>query len=98
MLTSKLVSAEGLREAVHYLLIAESDYADIQSMTSLMNVRYLLSVVYHNLGWEKQRDEMAARHMATDETKKNLEAVVVDEQVKRIWEAVSLVGAALATR
>jgi anaphase-promoting complex subunit 5 len=90
--------ADGLREAVRYLLIAESDYATLQILKSLMNVQYLLSVVYHNLGLEKQRDDAASRHMATDEARKKLEVVVVDEQVKKIWEVVSGVGAALAAR
>jgi anaphase-promoting complex subunit 5 len=63
-----------------------------------MNVQYLLSVVYHNLGMEKQRDGAAARHMTTDEDRKKLEVVVVDEQVNKIWEVVSQVGAALASR
>ena len=90
--------ADGLREAVRYLLIAESDYATLQSLRSLMNVQYLLSVVYHNLGMEKQRDGAATRHMATDEARKKLEVVVADEQVKKIWEVVLQVGAALAAR
>ena len=90
--------ADGLREAVRYLLIAESDYATLQILKSLMNVQYLLSVVYHNLGLEKQRDDAASRHMATDEAGKKLEIVVADEQVKKIWEVVSGVGAALAAR
>jgi anaphase-promoting complex subunit 5 len=90
--------ADGLREAVRYLLIAESDYATLQCFKSLANVQYLLSVVYHNLGLEKQRDDAATRHMTTDEARKKVEAVAVDEQVKRIWEVVSQVGAALAAR
>jgi hypothetical protein len=36
--------------------------------------------------------------MTTDEARKKVEAVAVDEQVKRIWEVVSQVGAALAAR
>lgn len=91
-------AAEGLREAVRYLLIAESDYVTIQCFDSLMNVQYLLSVVYHNLGMEKQRDEVATRHATTDEVRKKLETIVVDDQVKRIWEVVLQVGAALAAR
>jgi len=91
-------TSDGLREALRYLLIAESDYAVLQCLLPLMNVQYLLSVVYHNLGLEKQQDDAAARHMATDEARKKLEIVVVDEQVKKIWEVVSQVGAALAAR
>lgn len=63
-----------------------------------MNVQYLLSVVYHNLGLEKHRDDAAARHMTTDDARKRLEVVVVDEQARKIWEVVLQVGAALAAR
>jgi anaphase-promoting complex subunit 5 len=63
-----------------------------------MNVQYLLSVAYHNLGMHKQRDDAAARHMTTEQARKKLEVVVVDEQVMKIWEVVSQVGAALAAR
>ena len=90
--------ADGLREALRYLLIAESDYAVLQCLPSLMNVQYLLSVLYHNLGMEKQRDDAATRHMTTEEARKKVEVVAVDEQVKKIWEVVSQVGAALAAR
>lgn len=63
-----------------------------------MNVQYLLSVVYHNLGMEKQRDEAAERHLATDAERKKLEIVAVDDEITKIWEVVSLVGAALSVR
>lgn len=63
-----------------------------------MNVQYLLSVVFHNLGKEKLRDDTAAKHMATDLKRKEMEVVAVDEQVTNIWEVVSQVGAALAAR
>jgi anaphase-promoting complex subunit 5 len=63
-----------------------------------MNVQYLLSVAYHNLGMHKQRDDTAARHMATEQARRKLEVVVVDEQVMKIWDVVSQVGAALAAR
>lgn len=67
-------------------------------MTSIINVQYLLSVVYHNLGLEAKRDEVAKRHLKTVEVKHKLEVVVNDEEVTDIWEVVSTVGAALAAR
>lgn len=97
-LMGSLRSDAGLKEAVHYLLMAESDFATIQSMTSLINARYLLSIVYHNLGMEAKRDQAAERHMKAVETSKTLEIVVDDEEVAEIWEVVSSVGAALAAR
>jgi anaphase-promoting complex subunit 5 len=95
---TKHAAADGLREAVRYMLIAESDYATLQCLQPLMNVQYLLSVIYHNLDLEKQRDEAAKRHMATNDAKKKIEIIATDDQVKNIWEVVLQVGAALAAR
>lgn len=78
--------------------MAESDFATIQSITSLINARYLLSVVYHNLGREAKRDAVAERHMEAMETSKTLEVAVDDEEVVEVWEVVSSIGAALAAR
>jgi len=64
----------------------------------LMDVQYFLSVVYHNLGMEKKRDEAIQRHFLTEEKRKGLEAIVVDEEVHEIWDVVTEVGAALAAR
>ena len=65
---------------------------------SLIDVQYLLSVVYHNLGMETDRDEAAKRHFETEQERDKLEVIVVDEEVRDIWAVVSEVGAALAAR
>jgi anaphase-promoting complex subunit 5 len=65
---------------------------------SLMDVQYLLSVVYHNLSREKERDTAAIRHAATAETAKKTQAQVVDTQAEEILQVVSLIGAGLASR
>jgi anaphase-promoting complex subunit 5 len=64
----------------------------------LMDVQYILSVVYHNLGMETERDEAAKKHFNTKEERDKLEVIVVDNEVREIWEVVSEVGAALAAR
>ena len=74
------------------------DFKALECLQSLMNVQYLLSVVYHNLGMEKQRDEAAQRHLGTDQERRKLENVVVDDDIAKICEVVSLVGAALSIR
>jgi anaphase-promoting complex subunit 5 len=63
-----------------------------------MDVQYLLSVVYHNLGMESQREEAATNHFQTEEKMKRLGAVVVDEEVQEVWKLVVDVGAALSAR
>jgi anaphase-promoting complex subunit 5 len=78
--------------------MAESDFRTLEILRSLMDVQYLLSVVYHNLGLENERDEAAKRHFATEEERKRLEVVVVDDVIREIFDVVSLVGAALAGR
>lgn len=78
--------------------MAESDFTIIQSMVSIINARYLLSVVYHNLGQEGKRDEAAERHMHAVEASKKIEVVVNDDEVTEVWQVVSSIGAALAAR
>lgn len=63
-----------------------------------MDVQYFLSVVYHNLGLETERDEAAKRHILTEAERKRSEASVVHEEVRDIWEVVAQLGAALAAR
>jgi len=91
-------TAEALNEALPYLLVSESDFKTLQILRSLMDVQYLLSVVYHNLGNENERDASAKRHFTTQQERKMLEVIVVDDEVREIWEVVSQVGAALAAR
>ena len=78
--------------------MSESDLETLQILRSLMDVQYLLSVVYDNLGMENERDEAAKRHFATAELLQTMEVIVVDEEVREIWDVVSQAGAALVAR
>jgi anaphase-promoting complex subunit 5 len=65
---------------------------------SLRDVQYLLSVVYHNLGMKNERQDAATRHAWTEEHLRQLEAIVSDDQILEIFELLTTVGAALASR
>ncbi|EGN92472.1 hypothetical protein SERLA73DRAFT_99306 [Serpula lacrymans var. lacrymans S7.3] len=92
------MSADGLREALPHLLMAEADYASMQILRPLMDVQYLLSVVYHNLDMQKEQDEAAARHLSTKNILGAFEEAVVDDEVSNIWDVVTQIGAKLASR
>ncbi|KAH7930808.1 ARM repeat-containing protein [Leucogyrophana mollusca] len=79
----------GLREALPYLLRSEADYASLQILGSLMDVQYLLSIVYHNLGMEKEQADAAGRHFETKAARQTMEEVTLDPEVSRIWEIVT---------
>jgi len=64
----------------------------------LMDVQYFLSVVYHNLGLENERDEAARRHYSTENERKRLSIRASDREVVAIWQVVAEVGAALSSR
>jgi anaphase-promoting complex subunit 5 len=63
---------------------------------AVMDVQYFLSVVYHNLGLQTERDEAAKRHFATQEMRRGLE--MSDEGITGVLEVMRMVGAALAHR
>jgi anaphase-promoting complex subunit 5 len=98
LLADPSVPAEALQEALPYLLMAETDFSCLQILRSLMDVQYLLSVVYHNVGSEPERDDAVKRHFRTQAELKRLEVVAVDGEVRDIWQIVSDVGASLASR
>ncbi|KAJ7343519.1 hypothetical protein DFH08DRAFT_872936 [Mycena albidolilacea] len=89
-------TADALREAVPYLLKSEQDYLALEMHRAVMDVQYFLSVVYHNLGLQAERDEVAKRHFATLEMRKQVE--MSDEGITRVLEVVRMVGATLAHR
>ncbi|TFK42614.1 hypothetical protein BDQ12DRAFT_597893 [Crucibulum laeve] len=84
--------------ALSYLSAAESDFMQLEMFRSLTDVQYLTSVIYHNLGMEKERDEVIARHDSSRVEQRRLEAIVVDKDTQRVLELVINVGAALARR
>ncbi|KAJ7940672.1 hypothetical protein B0H13DRAFT_1939292 [Mycena leptocephala] len=89
-------TADTLREAVPYLLKSEQDYLTLEMHCAVMDVQYFLSVVYHNLGLQTDRDEAAKRHFATQEMRRGLE--MSDEGITGVLEVMRMVGAALAHR
>jgi anaphase-promoting complex subunit 5 len=95
-MTASIVGA--LQEALPYLQKSESDFKTLELIQPLSDVRYLISVLYHNLGLEKERDEAAERHSETDAHLRGLEAIVVDDEIREILDVVGMVGAALAGR
>lgn len=78
--------------------MAESDFEALEIYRSLKDVQYTLSVVYSNLELETERDESAKRHASTELRERELEGVVVDEELNNIFELIALIGAALADR
>ena len=65
---------------------------------SQMDVQYLISVIYHNLDMEAERDTAADRHAATARAFKAQEDMLVDKETEEILDVVASIGAALAGR
>ncbi|KAJ7905458.1 hypothetical protein B0H14DRAFT_2660330, partial [Mycena olivaceomarginata] len=80
-------TADALREAVPYLLKSEQDYLALEMHRAVMDVQYFLSVVYHNLGLQAERDDAAKRHFATLE--------IAQTRITGVLEVVRMVGATL---
>ncbi|KAJ7470732.1 hypothetical protein FB451DRAFT_1254671 [Mycena latifolia] len=89
-------TAESLKEALPYLLKSEQDFLALEMHRAVMDVQYFLSVVYHNLGLQVERDEAAKRHFATQELRRELE--MSSEGICEVLEIVRVAGAALAHR
>ncbi|KAK7465863.1 hypothetical protein VKT23_005834 [Stygiomarasmius scandens] len=98
-----IIMAEGLevsalQSAAKWLLMAENDFLGLQMYRSAIDVQYLLSVVYDNMGMEAERNDAAKRHVQTQEQLHKLETVVVDDDTEKILETVSRIGMLLACR
>ncbi|KDR81577.1 hypothetical protein GALMADRAFT_263859 [Galerina marginata CBS 339.88] len=98
-----IIVAEGstppaLREALPYLIMAESDFQKLEIYRSMKDVQYMLSIVYHNLDMVEERQEAANRHLETEALQKRLETIVSDEHILEIFDLMATVGAALASR
>ncbi|KAI0374802.1 hypothetical protein BV20DRAFT_986672 [Pilatotrama ljubarskyi] len=91
-------TAEALREATHYLEEAERCFIALDMFTAQMDVQFLLSVVHHNLGEPRQRDEVAQRHEQTRVKREEVHACVVEEWIEDTWSLVADVGIAIASR
>lgn len=91
-------SSESIREAMPYLAIAEKDYSTLEILRSLADVQYLVSVLYHNLEMEEERDQAAKRHLETEEERKREAIVTSEDWVSDVWALVCDVGLMLAAR
>jgi len=89
---------DALQEALPYLQKSESDFKTLELIQPLSDVQYLISILYHNLGMEKERDKVAECHSETDTHLRKMEAIVVDEEIRQVLDVVGVVGAALAGR
>ncbi|KAI0695904.1 hypothetical protein BC835DRAFT_1272629 [Cytidiella melzeri] len=89
---------EALKESIHYLKIAEADYAKMDLFRSLQDTQYYLSVVYHNLDMTNERDEAARRHEETKERAEDAKKVVIEEWITDVMDLITEVGVALTTR
>ena len=97
-LTNCCAIVDALREALPYLLSAESDFCKLEMYQSAKDVQYLLSVLYHNLDMKDERQNAAQRHSDTELKQHELEMAVLDKEVLRVFELIATVGDALASR
>ncbi|KAI0316674.1 hypothetical protein OF83DRAFT_1172648 [Amylostereum chailletii] len=91
-------SDQSIREALPYLDIAEKDFTKLEILRSVADVQYLLSVLYHNLGMLQERDAAAARQLNTEEEIQAAAAVYQEQWMSEVWNLVSNIGGAIATR
>lgn len=89
---------ESLQQSLFYLNRSEADYMTLEMYKSLTDVRYLISVVYHNLGQEDDRDRMATSAISAEASFLKMQSMGTDEEFVKIWEVVAQVGVALAAR
>ncbi|THH32115.1 hypothetical protein EUX98_g2062 [Antrodiella citrinella] len=89
---------EALRESLPYLIDAERAFKDISLLKALEDVRFLLSTVYHNLGMEKERDDMAEQCHLIAEERKKVADMAADRWISDLWDDVSRVGAVIAAK
>ena len=66
----------------------------------LEDVLYLKAAIWHNVGQHRiaERNTAAQRHKETVALRKRVEAETAEDWVTEIWELVSDVGYALASR
>lgn len=87
-----LMIVSGLQHAAWWLVIAEKDYMVLQLYRSVLDVQYLLAVVYNSMGAEQERDASAQRFKTTQQLVEDLEASVADAETGAILDMVSRVG------
>ncbi|CAA7271729.1 unnamed protein product [Cyclocybe aegerita] len=98
-----IIAAEGstlaaFQEAIPYLLMAESDFKKLEIYGSVKDVQYMLSIVYHNLDMDTERNNAAKRHADTEAHQRTLEFITFDEKIQEILQLSAAIGASLASR
>ncbi|KIK95893.1 hypothetical protein PAXRUDRAFT_826555 [Paxillus rubicundulus Ve08.2h10] len=88
----------GLREALPHLLMAEADYMHLSMLEAILDVQWLLMVVYHNLGMRVDEEAVHERYSRSTTMVRTFEENPVDMEVKNVWDLVTEVGASLANR
>lgn len=91
-------TVEGLREALPYLQIAEEDYRKIEMHSAVQDVLYVISLVHHNLGEEKERNAAANRHVISQAENTKLDSLDANENWEDMWLVVGEISAALTSR
>ncbi|KAF8959053.1 hypothetical protein BDZ97DRAFT_1839603 [Flammula alnicola] len=81
-----------------YLSMAESDFQRLEMYRAMNDVQYMLSIVYHNLDMQDERQDAAKRHIETGDHQQKLEMLVFDEEILKIFDLLATVGDALASR
>jgi anaphase-promoting complex subunit 5 len=83
---------------VPWLTAAEEEYGKISVPTSLADVQFFLSVVYHNLGNLPERDAAAQRNIQSERLAEKLSSIVIEDEALDVWKLVTEIGAALSMR
>lgn len=91
-------TVDGLRDALSYLQIAEEDYRKLEIHSAVQDVLYVMSVVHHNLGEEKERNDAADRHVLSQHENLKLDSVDANENWEELWSLIGEISAALASR
>lgn len=64
----------------------------------MKDAQYLLSIIYHNIDMENERNEAAMRCSQTENLQRNMEKAIIDEETRQIFDLLGTIGAALAAR
>ena len=78
--------------------MAEADFRKMEIFRSMQDAQYLLSIIYHNLDMETERNEVAIRCSQTEQLRQTMEKAIADEETREIFDLLASIGAGLAAR
>ena len=78
--------------------MAEVDFRKMEIFCSMQDAQYLLSIIYHNLDMENERNEAAIRCSQTEQLRQNMEKAIADEETRELFDLLATIGAGLAAR